>query len=618
MLSRVLLVSLLLTGGSLANASNDAPSTVQDLQYGEVLFHFYQDDYFGSLVHLLKAREQQALEFHKDEAELLQGGLSLSYGLTNTASRIFTDMLVEGSSEPDIRNRAWYFLAKISYQHGDTENVLKSLGQLEPDKANRLNPAAANLFGLVLLDLDRQDEAIRILSSAKAGGTWSPYLDYNLGLAQIRGGYDALGEKQLSRINNLPGRTSEQQLLRDKANLALGFNHLKNGRPGQSRKYLENVRLQGPLSNKALLGAGWADASTAAYGHALVPWMELGKRNPADPAVQEALLAIPYAMAKMNRFGQAVQYYDRGIEILLDERLQLEQSIQAIRNGGLLDALQSQETGDENEWLKKLTALSESPALRYQVELMASYDFQEAVRNYQDALAMQDNLGQWADNMEVYESMLSARQLRFEQHRPAAMRALESDLPGKLKQRHAELENAVAAIESGYTPTGLAQSQEAHQWQELEIIGERLDQLPIDKELNRLREKQKWLQGILYWQFASEFKPRLWQVKRELEAVASLIKESERSAEALHQADYASSTEFMSFRRRIQQQRISIDELTGRTQETRISQGRRVEDLAVAQLEKQKNRLDSYLIQARFALAQTYDNALSSQTRAVQ
>ena len=44
-----------------------------------------------------------------------------------------------------------------------------------------------------------------------------------------------------------------------------------------------------------------------------------------------------------------------------------------------------------------------------------------------------------------------------------------------------------------------------------------------------------------------------------------------------------------------------------------MSQGVRVEDLAVAQLEKQKRRLDAYLVQARFALAQTYDSALAGQ-----
>ena len=51
--------------------------------------------------------------------------------------------------------------------------------------------------------------------------------------------------------------------LRDKANLALGTVTCKRGKlinPGRHwRKYV----FEGPLSNKALLGAGWADARPA-------------------------------------------------------------------------------------------------------------------------------------------------------------------------------------------------------------------------------------------------------------------------------------------------------------------------------------------------------------------
>ena len=34
-----------------------APHTVQDLAYGDVLFYFYQDDYFDSITRLLAARQ---------------------------------------------------------------------------------------------------------------------------------------------------------------------------------------------------------------------------------------------------------------------------------------------------------------------------------------------------------------------------------------------------------------------------------------------------------------------------------------------------------------------------------------------------------------------------------
>jgi len=52
---------------------------VKNPHYGEVLFYFYQDDYFASIVHLLAAQQQLQLNEHAEQAELLLGGLYLSY-----------------------------------------------------------------------------------------------------------------------------------------------------------------------------------------------------------------------------------------------------------------------------------------------------------------------------------------------------------------------------------------------------------------------------------------------------------------------------------------------------------------------------------------------------------
>ena len=53
--------------------------------------------------------------------------------------------------------------------------------------------------------------------------------------------------------------------LKDRANLALGFAYLQANEPAKARVALERVRLNGPYSNKALLGTGWADAALGDY-----------------------------------------------------------------------------------------------------------------------------------------------------------------------------------------------------------------------------------------------------------------------------------------------------------------------------------------------------------------
>ena len=68
-----------------ALARRAEPKVVQDLHWGEVLFYFYQQDYFAAITRLRAARRLQQLPHHDAEGELLLGGLYLSYGNHNEA-----------------------------------------------------------------------------------------------------------------------------------------------------------------------------------------------------------------------------------------------------------------------------------------------------------------------------------------------------------------------------------------------------------------------------------------------------------------------------------------------------------------------------------------------------
>jgi hypothetical protein len=79
------------------------PQDVKDLHYGDVLFYFYQDDYFDSITRLLAARQLDRVPHTQGEAELLLGGLYLSLGEHVEAGRIFEALLNKNTS-PAVRN----------------------------------------------------------------------------------------------------------------------------------------------------------------------------------------------------------------------------------------------------------------------------------------------------------------------------------------------------------------------------------------------------------------------------------------------------------------------------------------------------------------------------------
>ncbi len=96
------------------------------------------------------------------------------------------------------------------------------------------------------------------------------------------------------------------------------------------------MRLNGPYSNKALLGTGWAEAALGDYQGALGPWMELRKRNVLDAAVQESYLAVPYAFGKLNANAQSAEDYESAVESFQAENGRLDAAIGRIERGDML------------------------------------------------------------------------------------------------------------------------------------------------------------------------------------------------------------------------------------------------------------------------------------------
>ena len=90
---------------------------------------FIRNDYFPAIVRLLAAQEQSQLSEHAEEAELLLGGMYLSYGHHLEAADIFERLLADKVA-PEIRDRTWFFLAKIWKQRGYLDKSQEALTKL--------------------------------------------------------------------------------------------------------------------------------------------------------------------------------------------------------------------------------------------------------------------------------------------------------------------------------------------------------------------------------------------------------------------------------------------------------------------------------------------------------
>jgi len=605
----LLLLVLLAPTDSVTAADNDRePIVVQDPQYGEVLFYFYQEDYFPAIVRLLAAKEQQQLMDHVDEAELLLGGMYLSYGHHLEAATIFQQLLAD-NVDPDIRDRTWFFLAKIWYQRGYLDKSREALSYIAGELPKNLRREALMLEAQILIDAGEYDAAIAKLENWKGKTEWASYAKFNIGVALVRSGRVDEAAKLLEDLGNLNPFNNELMSLRDKANLALGYALLQDGQPAAAKSPLQRVRLEGPFSNKALLGVGWADAEMDNYQRALVPWMELRSRNLLDSAVQESMLAIPYAMAQLDSISQAADHYLNAIEAFYEETNRLDRAIYHIESGQMFDDFLADDPLDSTGWYWRLEELPEGPEGRYLFHLLATHEFQEGLKNYRDLNYLYRNLDDWQQNVEVYANMLETRKEAYAERLPRIEDALARADLDEMVGRKLEFDSTLNNIEEGGDWLALATKSEFEMWGEITGL-ESTPALAADiPEAEEVRDKIELLKGVLQWELEREFGDRLWRIRRNLRQGGEALVEAQRSRRQIAETMRTEPLYFEELTTRVYGLAPRIELMKLRVGDAMAKQRAFLQSIAVGEMQAQKQRLDVYTVQARFALAAIYDVA---------
>jgi lipopolysaccharide biosynthesis regulator YciM len=593
-----------------------SPTVVRDLHFGDALFYYYQGKDFDTITRLIAYRDWGRMPHHEAEVDLLLGGLYLSLGLHNEAGERFETLLTQSVPE-GVRNRAWFYLGKVWYARGyldRAERAIKEVqGRLTPDlEAERLH-----LLSNILMRQQRFDEAISLLNAwrgRKDQSDWLAYAQYNLGVALVRKGLLTEADPFLTSVGSLESGRRELRALKDRANLALGYAYLQNNQPDKAKAPLERVRLDGPYSNKALLGVGWADAAEGQYQAALTPWMELRDRNLLDSAVQEAYLAIPYAFAKLNANAQAAESYETAIKSFDSETVNLDASIAEVNDGTMLDKLLKRDENDHYGWFWQLRELPNAPESRYLYHLLADHDFQEGLKNYRDLAFLGGTLAKWQDSIIAFDDMLDTRARAYAERVPQADAVLASGKLDKFGGERATEGGKLDQVESSLDVSALGTAEERDQWARITRMESALVTAPNDDETNVIRDKLRLAKGVLYWRLAESFKARVWNERRTLKDLDQALREAQNRWVRVEKARSASPNNTGEFAARVASLRARLDATQVRLANVARQQNGLLEGLARNELEAQKERIGTYQIQARFALASIYDRAAAPTT----
>ena len=388
--SALLLGCVLLLPASLCvpdTTDSQGTARLQELLYGEALFHSHQQDYLSAISRLQLAEAQGLLPRSSEEARILLARLKLAYGMHLEAG-FDLHALLGDDVPPTVRNRAWCELARAFSHKGYHEAAAESLDNIQGQMPDDIVGDCQLLRATVLMSLNRNREAAQVLEQWQGAPELAAYAHYNRGIALVRAGDYPQVVPSLEKAVKMPAQGEELQALRDKARLALGYAFAREEDYKRARKQLAAVRQEGPFSNRALLALGWIAYKQGHRESALTPWTKLRNRAPTDPAVLETLLVVPAVHRELDALQLATRDYEAAVAAYNDELDQLDDARNSVQKGEIVaQLLRSDEASGQSA-----NSNANHETLRFLGALLASRNFAEMQQDHSELQAMLDNV----------------------------------------------------------------------------------------------------------------------------------------------------------------------------------------------------------------------------------
>ncbi len=597
---------------------------LKDLYFGETLYHAYQEHYFDALERLdteiaqhygVDEPERDALQHHIDQAEFSVGDFELRYRMHHRAGRAIQAVL-DGDVEEPVRNDAAFRLARIHFQKDQPDAALHALERISGRIPEEIQDDVEFLRANIYMATGRAPDAVDVLRRLQPSGALKGFAAHNLGIALLRDGRQQEAIQQLDRSGQRKGGDRAARAIRDKSNLLLGTLLFESSEFGPAQQALDRVRLEGPFSNQALLRAGWADVLAEKFDRAVVPWSILTARDSTDAAVQEAILALPYAYGVLNVHGRAALLYGRAVEVFGSELGKLDASIRSIRDGVFLESLVREEIRQDKDWVIRLRSLPDAPETFYLMALMATHDFQTSLQNYLDLEDMRRKLIAWHRSLDAFDDIISLRRRYYEPLLPeidAQFRTLDAQIRLRVEQRK-HLEARLEQLLISPRPELLATADER-------LSGARIDALEAalshaaDPEPDALQFRIRRLKGVLAWILDTEYQQRLTDAHEHLQELNEHVDAMTAQYDAFVRTRQAATHSYDGYEAPIGVLRMRVAGALVRLNVLMARQGHVLETVAVQELLVRRERLENYQNQARFALADSYDRAAQAQVQ---
>jgi hypothetical protein len=267
-------------------------------------------------------------------------------------------------------------------------------------------------------------------------------------------------------------------------------------------------------------------------------------------------------------------------------------------------------------WVVTLRELPQTPETYYLLDLMASHDFQESLKNYLDLEELRKKLETWEGDLGAFEEIIQQRRAYYQPLLPAIdreFRRLDSQMRLRLEQRD-RIEQRLKAMLVVPRPDYLATAEER-------IIDARIahleGRLTADKAARPggIEARIKRLRGVLHWNIYTDYDRRFTEAHKHLRDLNHDVDRLKEGYAAFVRSRQAAPQSYEGYGDAIRRQRIEIREAREKVRGLMARQGHMLETMAVHELSRRRERLTDFQIKARFAMGDSYDRATMAQTR---
>ena len=620
---------------------DELPQRASDPAYGVALYEYYQGNAFEALTRLNVAAAEGGIDGHGDHPALVEGGLMLSYGMTQEAGALFRALLDEDAAvAPGTRNQAWFYLGKVFYLEQDPAAARDALERVDDellqDESDELYHEWLYLRGQLALSgtAGTSGETVdELIDALPESSPWRAYLHYNQAVGMLSEGQTEDAMDALASLDSLLGElpkfepplANEMSALRERVKLSIGRLHLSRGDFAGAMASLEHIALDGVFSDQALFDYAVAASREGKAGLALQALNTLQQRPLFTPWLQQVPYARGFLFEQMDRQQQALQAYREAASHyqslstrLSDEREQLTEArlikaLRFVREGdspgqpGSMDAeMVRPEPGETTVLTDAYGRVKVRPGDYSLAGLLATESFQLSLRDLHELYRLRDSLGQWQTQLESFDIMLETRAQQREQRIRETRDALDALNADQWLARQAEyrsaIEDALAREDLRFFMT-----QEQHELADrLAQVEKTLSQLPEDESTRKQRETFQRMNAYFNWRIADDYAVNRWAAEKQL-------RELDRAMEvfvdqrALIEQEMASGGENQALAARVEARQVALQRLQGELDKALSAARTELLTLVDTELQQQSQEVQGYLRATRHAAARLAD-----------